>query len=128
MSLLKSKNWFASLIITLCTGSLFSFLLAYMLKLYDKNAWYCKWQYWVFGALCLIFPVFIMLIVFNMQMLAKVSSKLEVPGEEIYNNPYFWIVCLIVPVIGWIICISFYIYLIFWIVVMLKKGKGEKLV
>jgi magnesium-transporting ATPase (P-type) len=128
MSLLKSKNWFASLIITLCTGSLFSFLLAYMLKLYDKNAWYYKWQYWVFGALCLIFPVFIMLIVFNMQMLVKVSSKLEVPGEEIYNNPYFWIVCLIVPVIGWIICISFYIYLIFWIVVMLKKGKGEKLV
>ena len=34
-------------------------------KLYDKNAWYHKWYYWFLGGICLIFPIFVMFLVFN---------------------------------------------------------------
>lgn len=126
MSLLKRKNWFIYLVIDAFTFGLFSFVMASMLKLYDKKEWYSKWQYWVFGTLCLIFPVFIMFYVFKIQTIVKVAAKLEVPGEEIYNNPYFWILCIIIPVIGWIIFIAVYIYLIAWPSIMIKRGNGEK--
>ena len=126
MSLLKRDNWFVSLILMLCAGDIFAFILAYMLDLFDKDAWYCKWQYWVLGTVCLIFPVFIMFTVFEIQMLVKVAKKLKVPGDEIYAMPYSWILCIIVPVIGWILLLVMYIYLNIWIIVQLYKGEGEK--
>lgn len=128
MSLLKKENWFACLIIMLFTQGAFGFVLAYMLKLYDKNAWYAKWPYWVFGTLCLIFPAFIMLLVFNIQMLVLSCKKLNVPGSEIYATPYSWIICLIIPVLGWILLLVMSIYLIIWPAIMIKRGEGEKYV
>jgi len=125
MSLLKKSNWFVCLILTICTPGLFSFILAYELKLIDKNAWYMKWQYWVFGTICLIFPVFIMLLVFIVQMMVTVANKLDVPGKELYYSPYTWIICLIIPIVGWVLLFVMFIYINIWIIVMLYKGKGE---
>lgn len=125
MNLLKKENWLTCLILSILSEGLFTFVLSYFLKLYDENAWYTKWQYWVFGTVCLVFPAFIMLYVFLIQMACKVASKLEVPGENIYNTPYTWILCLVVPVIGWIFLIVMCIYIFIWPNVMLKKGKGE---
>ena len=125
MSLLKKNNWFVCLILTIFMPGLFSVLLAYELKLIDKNAWYMKWQYWVFGGICLIFPIFIMLLVFMIQMMVTVANKLEVPGGEIYNTPYTWIICIIVPVLGWVLLLVMLIYINIWPIVMLYKGQGE---
>ena len=93
---------------------------------YDKDAWYSKWQYWFFGVLCLIFPVFIMLMVFVIQMNCKVATKLNVPGDKIYNTPYTWIICFIVPVIGWALFIVMLIYVFVWPHVKLAQGEGEQ--
>ena len=126
MSLLKQKYWYISLILTLCVGDVYSVILAYMLDLFDKDAWYTKWYYWFLGVICLVFPVFIMFAIFEMQMLVKVCEKLSVPGSEIYGSVYTWILCLIVPIIGWILLLVMYIYLNVWKIVMLYKGEGEK--
>ena len=126
MSLLKQKYWYISLILTLCVGDVYSVILAYMLGLFDKDAWYTKWYYWFLGVICLVFPVFIMFAIFEMQMLVKVCEKLKVPGSEIYGSVYTWILCLIVPIIGWILLLLMYIYLNVWKIVMLYKGEGEK--
>lgn len=125
MNLLRKENWLVCLILSLLSQGLFAIVLGYFMNLFDKNAWYAKWQYWVFGALCLIFPVFIMLYVFLVQISCSVASKLDVPGKEVYNNPYTWIICLIVPVIGWVFLIVMLIYITIWPNVMIKKGNGE---
>lgn len=126
MSLLKRQNWFVCLILNIITFGFFNFLIGYMLEVYDKNAWYYKWQYWVFGLICLIFPAFLMIYVFIIQTIVNVAVKLKIPGSEIYTLPYAWILCLIVPVLGWILLITMLIYLNIWIIVMLYKGEGEK--
>lgn len=126
MGLLKKENWSVNLILLLMTQGLYFFVLAYFMKLYDKDAWYTKWQYWVFGTLCLFFPVLIMIIVFTIQISCSVAKNLNVPGKEIYNSPYTWILCLIVPVLGWVLLIVMSIYIYIWTIVMLKKGEGEK--
>ena len=58
--------------------------------------------------------------------MVQVALKLNVPGKELYATPYTWIICVIVPVIGWILLIVMFIYLLVWTVVMLYKGEGEK--
>lgn len=126
MSLLKKENWIVCLILNLITQGFFTFILAYFLNIYEKDAWYKKWQYWVFGALCLIFPAIVMLLVFTVQITVKVASKLEVPGKEIYDNPYTWVICLIVPVVGWIILMVMILYMELFTIVSLYKGNGEK--
>ena len=126
MSIIKQKNWFISLIFMITVPYLYILLLAYMLDLYDENAWYSKWQYWALGSICLIFPALIMFVIFELQMLVKIAHKLSVPGDEIYNTPYSWIICLIVPVIGWILLSVMIIYLCIWIAIMIKEGKSEK--
>lgn len=126
MNLLKKENWLACLLLNIISQGLFTFVLAYLMKVYEKDAWYKKWQYWVFGTLCFLFPVFIMLLVFQTQIMVKVASKLEVTGKEIYDNPYTWVICLIVPVIGWILLFVMIIYLEIFTVVALFKGNGEK--
>lgn len=128
MSLLKKENWIVCFILNLLTQGAFSFVLAYMLKVYDKNAWYAKWYYWVFGTLCLIFPALIMFTVFEVQIQVEVSKKLEVPGKELYTSPYTWIICLIVPVVGWILMLVMLIYIMIWPAIMIKRGLGEKYV
>lgn len=126
MNLLKKENWFVCLLLNFITQGFFTFVLAYFMDIYEKDAWYKKWQYWVFGTLCLIFPAFIMLLVFEIQILVKVSSKLDVPGKEIYDNTYSWILCLIVPIIGWIMIIVMLLYLEIFMIIALYKGNGEK--
>ena len=77
MDFLKKKNWWLCLIISVLTLGLFYIILGKIMKLYDKDAWYMNKWYWIIGALCLIFPVIIMLIVFSIQMNAKVANKLK---------------------------------------------------
>ena len=67
-----------------------------------------------------------MLEVFMIQMECSVAKKLNVPGEKIYNTPYTWILCMIVPIIGWTLLIVMAIYVYIWPIVMLKNGEGEK--
>lgn len=126
MSLLKKENWVVNLILLFLSQGVYIFVLAYLMNLYEKGAWYTKWQYWVFGTLCFIFPALIMLLVFETQITVKVASKLNVTGKEIYDNPYTWVICLIVPVIGWILLCVMILYLQLFTVVALYKGNGEK--
>ena len=128
MSIIKQKNWIISLIFMLTVPHIYILLLAYMLDLFDEKAWYFKWQYWFFGTVCLVFPAVIMFVIFEVQMLVKVAQKLNVPGGEIYNTPYSWIICIIVPVIGWILLSVMYIYLCIWTAIMIKNGESEKYV
>ena len=98
------------------------------MNLYDKDAWYMNKWYWIFGGVCLIFPIFVMLIVFSIQMNAKVATNLKVSGSSIYNTPYTWIVFVIVPVIGWIFLLVMLIYIIILPNIKLAKGYGEKFI
>lgn len=126
MVFLKKENWFLSLIMMILTEGLFSMILGYFLKIYDKNAWYAKWQYWVISALFLVFPIFIVFAVFTIQITCQVAEKLKVPGDKIYNSPYSWILCLIVPIIGWVLLIVMLLYVYVWPIVMIYRGEGEK--
>lgn len=128
MSLLKKENWIVCFLLNLMTQGTFSFVLGYMLKVYDKNAWYTKWYYWGLGGLCLLFPAMIMLMIFEIQIQVCVAKKLDVPGKELYASPYTWIICLIVPVVGWIMMLVMMIYVVIWPSVMVKRGEGEKFV
>lgn len=126
MNLLKKRNWFICLLLNTLTFGIFNLVLAGFLNLYSKDVWYKKWQYWFFGGLCLIFPIFILLIVFIVQMICDVADALNVPGSGLYNCPYTWIVCIIVPVVGWILLLVMLIYIMVWSIVMLYQGEGEK--
>lgn len=125
MNLLKKENWWLCLLLNMITFGLFYFVLASKLDCYDDDAWYSKWPYWIFGTLCLVFPVFIMLSIFNIQMTCSVANKLNVPGDKIYNTPYTWIICFIIPVIGWILLIIMFLYVYIWPVIKLAQGNGE---
>lgn len=125
MSLLKKEYWFICAILNIVTLGCFNILIAYMLDLFDENAWYQKKAYWICAFLCSIFPIFIMFLVFGVEMTVQVAKKLNVPGSEIYATPYSWILCLIVPVLGWILLAVMLIYLNVWIVIYLYQGKAE---
>ena len=58
--------------------------------------------------------------------MVEVAKKLNVPGSQIYALPYAWIICIIVPVVGWVLLIVMFIYLLVWPVVMLYRGEAEK--
>lgn len=128
MSLLKKKNWWICLLLQIVSFGLFTFVLAHYLKVYDEDAWYQNWRYWFFAGICFVFPIFIVAIVFSIQITCEVAAKLSIPGEEIYNTPYSWILCIIIPVIGWSLLIVMYIYIMVWTIVMLAKGNGEKFI
>ncbi|MDD3453066.1 MAG: hypothetical protein PHN42_02150 [Bacilli bacterium] len=123
MSLLKKENWFICFILMIISQGTFIFVLAYLMRLYDKKAWYYNYKYWMLGIMCLFFPALIMLIIFMIQMTCKVAASLDVPGKELYNTPYTWIVCLIVPIVGWVLFIVMLLYIIIWPFIMLKEGK-----
>ncbi len=125
MSLLKRENWFVNLLLLLMTQGFYGFALAHFLKQYKKDAWYHDYRYWVAAVLCFFFPVLLLGIIFMVQMLSSVAVKLNVPGKEIYGYPYAWILCLIVPIVGWTLLIVMWIYILVWTSVSLAHGEGE---
>lgn len=121
MSKLKKKNIWLYVVLNVVTLGLFTFYIAYKLDLYDKNAWYHRWYYWVLGFMMGIFPGLIMFLIFSIKTGCLVSAELKVPGEEIYLLPYSWIVSLIVPILGWTLFIILYVYVHFWYLFSLKS-------
>lgn len=122
MSLIKKENWWIWLLLFLFTFGTENIVLASILNLYKKDAWYTKWYYWVIASLCLLFPFFIMILVFEIESTVLVSKRLNISGSEIYGTPYTWILCLIVPVIGWALFFILFFYLNIEILIQLKKG------
>lgn len=123
--MLKKENWFIYFIMMIFTFGGYIIIPASQLKLFQKDKWYSNYKYWLFGALALFLPVFIMLVVLVIEMTVEVALKLKVDGSDIYGNPYVWIGLLIVPVIGWVLFLVMYIYLHFYIVINIKKGVLE---
>lgn len=117
---LRKRYFWIYLILNVITLGLFTFYIAYKLDLYDKDAWYHRWYYWVLGFILGIFPALVMFLVFSVKMGCLVSARLKVPGEEIYLQPYVWIVSLIIPILGWTVFIILYFYVHFWYFFSLK--------
>ncbi len=126
MDILKKENWWVWLILTIFTADTSALLLAALLKCFKKDAWYANWKNWVLGFLFFIIPGIVMVNIFIIQMTCEVAAKLEVPGSELYLSPYTWILCIIIPVIGWICFSVMMLYLTIWNVIMLSKGTAEK--
>lgn len=126
MEILNRKNWWVWLLLTIFSEGTSTLVLGALLGVFDKNAWYAKWYYWVIGLVCFVFPFAIMYVVFNIEILCKASAKLDVPGKEFYLSPYLWILAIIIPFIGWIAIIITLIYLIIAQLVALYQGKGEQ--
>ena len=126
MNLLERNYGWFWLVLTIVTGGASTISLAAMTNSFDEKAWYMNPKYWVIGAICLIYPFFIMASIFLIQMSCQVASKLDVPGKEIYLSPYIWLLCVIIPVIGWIMLLVMILYIEIWTIVSLYKGKGEK--
>ena len=126
MKILKKENWWVWLLLLIFGNGTSNILLGALLDVYDKDAWYAKWQNWLLGFVCFFFPFFIMLFVFIIQITCQVAAKLNVPGKEIYLSPYIWILMIIIPIIGWIFLIITGIYVTIWPVVMLYRGEGEQ--
>lgn len=70
------------------------------------------------------FIISVLLMVFQIQILASVNAQLKTPGSELYLSPYIWILGLIIPIIGWIMLIVMTLYLQIWYLVMLYRGNG----
>lgn len=128
MSLLKKENWIISSLLVILSCGAFTPILGYLMGLFEKDAWYTKIKNWIFGIVLLMLPVFIMLIVFTIQISCKIAATLNVKGSEIYNNPYTWIGLFIIPIAGWALFIVLYIYIQVFILIKLKDGKCEKLI
>lgn len=126
MSLLERKNWWLWLIIYLFGQGVGIYLLGYFTKVFNKDSWYAKWQYWLIAGLCCIFPIFIMFAVFTLQIKVEVAKKLDVPGHEIYASVYTWILCLVIPIFGWIGLMVMSFYLDIACIIALYRGNGEK--
>ncbi len=124
--LLNRKNWWIYLLFNIITFGLINFIMADMMEIYDKNAWYTKKIYWISALICFIFPIIIMFIVFLIQISVKVAHSLNVDGDKIYNNVYVWILCLIIPVVGWIMLIVMYLYINVFSAVAIYNGESEK--
>ncbi len=120
MTKLKQKNVGLYLILNILTLGFFTFYIAYKLNLYDKNAWYFRWYYWVLGFMLGIFPGLVMFLVFSIQTGVLVSVRLKVPGWEVYSLPYVWIISLIIPIFGWTIFVFLYFYVHFWYLFKIK--------
>ena len=128
MSLLKRENWFVYCIVTFFTSGLYTLALAYDLGLYEKGAWYTKWYNWVLGVLFFIYPAVLMFLILQIKLQIEVCKRLNVKGSSIYGYPYAWILCLIVPILGWAIFFFFLLHITYYPAVMIYKGEGEKLI
>lgn len=128
MSLLKRENWFVYCIVTFFTSGLYTFALAYDLGLYEKGAWYTKWYNWVLGVILFIYPAILMFLILQIKLQIEVCKKLNVKGSCVYGLPYTWILCLIVPILGWSIFLVMLLHITYYPAVMIHKGEGEKLI
>lgn len=126
MKLLERKYWWFWLLLTLTTGGASAIALAALTDSINEKAWYMNPKYWLIGLLCLFYPLLIMISIFQIQLSCQVAAKLDVPGKEIYLSPYIWILCVIVPVLGWIMLLVMLLYIEIWTIVSLYKGNGEK--
>jgi len=126
MKILKKENWWIWLLLLLFSSGSSTIVLGALLDVYDKDAWYAnKWN-WIIAALCLLFPLMIMIIVFNLQITCQAAAKLGVKGSEYYLSPYVWLLLLIVPIIGWTLLIVLILYLEIWTLLALYQGAGNK--
>ena len=87
MNILKRDNWWIWLLLLFFSNSTSILVLGALVDVYDKDAWYAKWQYWVIGLLLFVFPFFIMFAVFQIVILCKTGAKLKVDGTELYLSP-----------------------------------------
>lgn len=126
MSILKKENWWIWLMLSFVSSGTSNFVLGALLGVYDKKAWYTKWQYWLVGFLACFLPFYIMLMIFTIQILTLTAAKLNVAGKELYLSPYLWILALIIPILGWILFPVVLIYLQIMILVSLYNGEGEQ--
>lgn len=126
MEIIKKENWWIWVLLLLFSNGTSNIVLGALLNVYDKKAWYAKPKNWIIGFLCFVFPFFIMIGVFEIQIMCQVNAKLNTPGSEIYLSPYIWLSLIIVPIIGWILFIVLILYLSIWPIVMLKRGNGEE--
>ena len=126
MSLLKKENRFMCCLLILLTQGIFYFPLAYLMQLLDKDAWYCNYKYWMWGTILFVAPAFVMAFIFLIQITCKVAASLQVPGEELYNSPYVWILCMITPIVGWSLLIVMLLYIEIWPMVMIWQGNLDK--
>lgn len=126
MEIIKKENWWIWVLLLLFSNGTSNIVLGALLNVYDKKAWYAKPKNWIIGFLCFVFPFFIMIGVFEIQIMCQVNAKLNTPGSEIYLSPYIWLSLIIVPIIGWILLIVLILYLSIWPIVMLKRGNGEE--
>ncbi|MCI9585847.1 MAG: hypothetical protein HFH45_04355 [Bacilli bacterium] len=114
------------LILNIITGGISNLILGKLLNVYEKDAWYTKWYYWVLGVIFAFMPALIMLAVLIIQVTIKICQKLEVPGEELYSLPYPWILGIVFPFVGWAFFLILLVYLNLWYFIKLLQGKGEK--
>lgn len=126
MNLLERKYYWFWLVLTLVTGGSSGIALAVLTNSLDEKAWYMNYKYWLIGLVCLFYPFLVMAAILNIQLSCQVAAKLEVPGKEIYLSPYIWLLCIIVPVLGWIMLIVMILYVEIWTIVSLYRGNGEK--
>ena len=125
----RDKWWFWFILLIFGGSAVLALIYALVIEnVLDKDAWYAKWYYWLIGVLCCFLPAIIMFVVFQFQLLTKVCEKLEVPGSEIYTSPYTWMLCLIVPVLGWILLGVMILYLEIFSIAAIYQGKGEKFI
>ncbi|MEG2311451.1 MAG: hypothetical protein RR847_01900 [Bacilli bacterium] len=122
MKILKQENWWIWLLLIIMTQGTSTLILGALLDVYDKNAWYAKWYYWLLGFACFIIPGIIMLYIFFIQILCLTAGRLNIPGKELYLTPYTFILCVIIPVIGWILLFVTILYLQIWTIVSLYRG------
>ena len=125
MKILKRENWWIWILLTFFSSGSSTLVLGSLLDVYRKNAWYRKWYYWILG-LVFIIPFIIMMCMFYIEISCKTAAKLEVSGKEIYLSPYTWILCSIIPIIGWLIGIIMFIYIQVDIIYRIYLGNGEK--
>lgn len=150
MKILKRENWWFWLFLQIVSQGSSLFVLGALLDIYDKKAWYAKWKNWfipfvIWLVICMIMiisgkvhinissiistilmPTMIMYFILDVQVMSQVAAKLNVPGKELYLSSYIWLICLIIPIIGWIMLIVMLVYLEVWPLVMLYRGEGEK--
>lgn len=124
MDLLKKENWWIWLFLMIFGSGSATIVLAALLGLLKKDAWYANWKNWVLGLALLIFPAIIMMYVLMIQTTAQVAAKLGVRGYEYYLSPYIWLLLVIIPIIGWFVMIILYFYLNISILIALHKGKA----
>lgn len=123
-NLLNKKYGIWWLFLTFITFGLNIFYLAYLLDLYDEDAWYSNYKYW-FAGLFLIIPGILMMCFFIIQMTVKVSAELNVPGKEIYSSVYLWILLFIIPFLGWTTLMLMAAYITIMPSVQIIRGKAN---